>query len=50
LYEINLATAASKLLLENSDIIIDAEHLEFAGGKLLFKNRYDNKLYSLSLE
>lgn len=28
---------------------IDAEHLEISGGKLLFKNRLDDKLYSLTL-
>ena len=49
LYEIDLTTGTSKLLLENSDTLIDAEHLELAGGKLLFKNRYDNKLYSLEI-
>lgn len=32
------------------DLSLDAEHLEFMDNKLTFINRYDQKLYSLSLE
>jgi hypothetical protein len=49
LYLIDLSTGASKILLEKSDTLIDAEHLELFNNQLLFKNRIDGKLYSLEL-
>ncbi len=48
-YLIDLSGAGVKELKTDSDLTIDAEHLEISGGKLFFKNRLDDKLYSLAL-
>lgn len=50
LYLIDLSAGSSKVLLENSDTLIDAEHLELHNNALLFKNRLDGKLYSLEIQ
>lgn len=49
LYSIDLGTASVSEIPTGSTEPIDAEHLEISGGKLLFKNRLDDKLYSLTL-
>ncbi len=49
LYLIDLANAGVSELKIESDIIIDADHLELFNNTLLFKNRIDEKLYSLQL-
>ena len=48
-YLIDLSNAGVTELKTGSNLIIDAEHLEISGGKLFFKNRLDDKLYSLAL-
>ena len=48
-YLIDLGNGSVNELKTDSDLTIDAEHLEISGGKLFFKNRLDDKLYSLTL-
>ena len=48
-YLINLGDGSVNEMKTDSNLIIDAEHLEISGGKLFFKNRLDDKLYSLEL-
>lgn len=50
IYEIDLSTGSSKPIWESSNSPIDTEHLELDGNNLLFKNRLDEKLYSLQLD
>ena len=56
LYKIDLATGEVELLIEPANtlvflnVVIDVEHLTLRDNKLLFINRYDNKLYSLDIE
>lgn len=50
IYLIDLSGAGVSELTANLPITIDAEHLEISGGKLFFKNRLDDKLYSLRIE
>ena len=50
IYMIDLSTGSSKPILDDNISPIDAEHLELSGSSLLFKNRLDDKLYSLKLE
>lgn len=50
-YIIDLSTGGfSEITTENNNLVIDAEHLEIYNKKLFFKNRLDEKLYSLNLE
>lgn len=49
LYAIDLGTASVSEIQTDSKDPIDADHLEVMDGKILFKNRLDDKLYSLSL-
>lgn len=48
-YAIDLGTASVSEIVSDSKDPIDAEHLEVMDGKLIFKNRLDDKLYSLTL-
>ena len=49
-YAINLSTGGfSEIPTENSNLAIDADHLEIYNNTLYFKNRLDEKLYSLQL-
>ena len=49
-YLIDLETGGySEVPTENPDLVIDADHLEVYNNTLYFKNRLDNKLYSLNL-
>lgn len=49
IYSIDLISGDSALLLKENEMLIDAHHLSLGNDKLYFLNRYDNKLYSLSL-
>lgn len=49
LYSIDLGTASVSEIQTDSKDPVDAEHLEVSDGKLLFKNRLDDKLYSVTL-
>ena len=49
IYLIDLSNAGVTELKTDSNLTIDAEHLEISNGKLFFKNRLDDKLYSLEL-
>ncbi|MDP3999447.1 MAG: hypothetical protein Q8P76_02540 [bacterium] len=49
IYSIDLISGESALLLNGDEILIDAYRLSLGNGKLYFLNRYDNKLYNLSL-
>lgn len=49
LYAIDLGTASVSEIQTDSKDPIDAEHLEVMDGKILFKNRLDDKLYSVTL-
>lgn len=49
IYSIDLISGESALLLKGDDILIDTQHLSLGNGKLYFLNRYDSKLYNLSL-
>ena len=48
-YEIDLTDGAVKTLFSESDKNFDAENLKISGNRLYFVNRYDNRLYSISL-
>lgn len=48
-YQININENSSLKIFEPVDLAIDAYNLNLIDGKLLFVNRYDNKLYSLEL-
>jgi len=48
-YQININENSSLEIFESSDSAIDAINLKLIDGKLLFINRYDNKLYGLEL-
>ncbi len=47
LHLIDLSSGGFSQISTDSQELIDAEHLELMGDKLLFKNRLDGKLYSL---
>ncbi len=49
LYNIDFDKNSLQAVFEDNDPLIDATHLMLMGTKLLFINRYDNKLYSLQL-
>lgn len=49
IYLIDLSSGGFSEVSTGSTEPIDAEHLEVLDGKLLFKNRLDDKLYSLTL-
>ena len=48
-YQIDITQNSSLEIFEPTDLVIDAINLKLIDGKLLFINRYDNKLYSLEL-
>jgi len=48
-YQINMTDNLSLEIFEPVDFAIDAANLKLIDGKLLFINRYDNKLYSVEL-
>jgi len=48
-YQIDINENSSLKIFEPSDFAIDAVNLKLIDGKLLFINRYDNKLYSVEL-
>jgi hypothetical protein len=49
IYQIDIAQNSFTEILSAGDPVIDAVGLRFIEGKLLFINRYDNKLYQLDL-
>ncbi|NCN52905.1 hypothetical protein GW950_00385 [Candidatus Wolfebacteria bacterium] len=49
LYLIDISADSATILSNPDDLLIDADHLELFGENLLFKNRIDDRLYSLSL-
>lgn len=49
LYLIDLTNGGVSEISADINVPIDADHLEFSQGKLYFKNRLDDKLYSLAL-
>lgn len=50
IYQIDLATNGIRAIYEDEEPIIDATNLTVLEDKILFINRYDRKLYSLSLQ
>lgn len=49
IYQIDMNQNKFQALFESENPLIDAVNLSLAGNKLLFINRYDNKLYSLDI-
>lgn len=49
IYQVDITQNKFQALFEGEDPVIDATNLTLDGSKLLFINRYDNKLYSLDI-
>lgn len=49
LIKYTIATGNMKTMLDSTLATIDAEHLNIRGKQMLFKNRYDEKLYAVEL-
>lgn len=50
IYEFDLPTGKITKLFDGNEVAIDARDLKLKDGSLLFINRYDDKVYSLSLQ
>lgn len=49
IYQVDMNRSSFKAMFEENDPVIDVVQLTLFGNKLLFINRYDNKLYQLEL-
>ncbi len=50
IYQIDLAQNKFQTLFQEESPLIDAVNLKISGNRLLFINRYDNRLYSLAIQ